>query len=137
MKRLVVDGSVAVSWFLEDENSEYARKVRAKIPDTEIVSVPNHWMLEVVNALMVAERRKRIAPASVNHAVGILRQLPIHSDSETDEHAGQQTLELARQHTLSIYDAAYLELALRLGAFLASLDEPLKAAASKRGVPLA
>jgi predicted nucleic acid-binding protein len=137
MSRLVIDGSVAVSWFLQDENSDYARQVRAKIPDAELVRVPNHWTLEVVNALLMAERRKRIAPAAVNHAVGILRQLPIHADAETDRQAGQQTLELARQHTLSIYDAAYLELALRLGASLASLDEPLKTAARKRGVRLA
>jgi predicted nucleic acid-binding protein len=137
MSRLVIDGSVAVSWFLQDENSDYARQVRAKIPDAELVRVPNHWTLEVVNALLMAERRKRIAPATVNHAVGILRQLPIHADAETDRQAGQQTLELARQHTLSIYDAAYLELALRLGASLASLDQPLKTAARKRGVRLA
>jgi predicted nucleic acid-binding protein len=137
MRRLVIDGSVAVNWFLEDERSEYAREVRARIPDAELVSVPSHWMLEVVNALLMAERRKRIAPAAVSHAAGILRQLPIRTDSETDPQAGRQTLELARQHTLSIYDAAYLELALRLGACLASLDQSLNAAAKKRGVVLA
>jgi len=136
VKRLVLDGSVAVSWFLQDEHSDYGRAVRAKIPDIELVSVPAHWMLEVVNALLTAERRKRIAPADVHHATGILRQLPIRTDTETDAQAGQQTLELARQHTLSIYDAAYLELALRLGARLATLDQPLKTAAQQRGVPL-
>jgi len=136
--RLIIDGSVAVNWFLQDEaeQSEYAQDVRNKISGAEMVSVPAHWMLEVVNALLVAERRKRIAAAAVNHAVGILRQLPIRSDSETDQQAGMQTLELARQHMLSIYDAAYLELALRIGASLASLDYALKAAARKRGVPL-
>jgi predicted nucleic acid-binding protein len=137
VKRLVIDGSVAVSWFLEDEHSQYAKDVRARIPDSELVCVPGHWMLEVVNALLVAQRRKRIAAAAVNHAAGILRQMPIRSDPETRDQAGGQTLELARQHALSIYDAAYLELALRLGAALASLDRPLLAAASKRGVRLA
>jgi predicted nucleic acid-binding protein len=137
VKRLVIDGSVAVSWFLEDENSQYAKEVRSKIPDSELICVPTHWMLEVINALLVAERRKRIAAAAVNHAAGILRQMPIRFDPETHDQAGGQTLELARQHSLSIYDAAYLELALRLGAVLASLDEPLKAAAAKRGVRLA
>jgi predicted nucleic acid-binding protein len=136
MTRLVIDGSVAVSWFLEDEHSEYAKEVRGKIPDAELVCVPAHWMLEVINALLVAERWKRIAPAAVNHAAGILRQMPVRFDPETQNAAGGQTLELARQHTLSIYDAAYLELALRIGAALASLDEPLKAAAEKRGVRL-
>jgi predicted nucleic acid-binding protein len=137
VKRLVIDGSVAVSWFLNDEHSPYAQEVRGRIPDAELVCVPNHWMLEVVNALLVAERRKRIAAAAVSHAAAILRQMPIRSDPETHDQAGGQTLELARQHSLSIYDAAYLELALRLGAALASLDKPLMAAAVKRGVPLA
>lgn len=136
MKRMVLDGSVAVSWFLEDETSPYGTEVRGLIPDAELVSVPAHWMLEVTNALLMAERRKRIAAAPVNHAVGILRQMPIRVDTETDDQAGRQTLELARQHALTIYDAAYLELALRLGAALASLDEPLKTAAKKRGVKL-
>jgi predicted nucleic acid-binding protein len=137
VKRLVIDGSVAVSWFLQDEHAPYAKEVRARIPDSDIVCVPAHWMLEVVNALLVAERRKRIAAADVNHAASILRQMPIRSDPETSDQTGGQTLELARQHSLSIYDAAYLELALRLGAALASLDEPLKAAAVKRGVRMA
>ena len=136
MTRLVIDGSVAVSWFLEEEHSEYAKEVRGKIPDSELVCVPTHWMLEVINALLLAERRQRIAPAAVNHAAGILRQLPIRSDPATPNEAGGQTLELARQHALSVYDAACLELALRTGAALASLDEPLKAAAQKRGVRL-
>jgi predicted nucleic acid-binding protein len=137
MTRLVIDGSVAVSWFLEDEHSEYGKEVRSKIPQAELVCVPAHWMLEVINALLVAERRKRIAAAAVDHAAGILRQMPIRTDPESHDKAGGQTLELARQHTLPIYDAAYLELALRIGAVLASLDEPLKAAAQKRGVRLA
>lgn len=136
MSRLVVDGSVAVSWFLLDEESEYGQCVRARIIEAELVCAPSHWMLEVVNALLVAERRRRIATGAVNHAVGILRQLPIQMDAETFSQAGLQTLELARGHALSIYDAAYLELALRLGADLASLDEPLKAAARQRGVHL-
>jgi predicted nucleic acid-binding protein len=114
VKRLVIDRSVAVSWFLEDEHSAYAKDVRGKIPAAEIVCVPAHWMLEVVNALLVAERRKRIAAAAVSHAAGILRQMPIRSDTETDAQAGGQTLELARQYALSIYDAAYLELAVAL-----------------------
>jgi predicted nucleic acid-binding protein len=137
MKRLVLDASVAVSWFLEDEHSLYAKEVRGRIPDAELVCVPTHWMLEVINALLAAERRKRIAAAAVNHAAGILRQMPISSDPVTGDEAGGQTLELARQHALSIYDAAYLELALRLGAALASFDGSLKAAAVKRGIRLA
>ncbi len=136
MSRIVIDGSVAVGWFLEDEMSEYAMAVQSKIPHAESVSVPFHWMLEVTNALLMAERRKRTTPAKVNHAVGILRRMEIRMDSETNLQT-EQTLELSRQHALSIYDAAYLELALRLGARLATLDEALKVAAKRRGVLLA
>jgi predicted nucleic acid-binding protein len=88
MRRLVMDASVAVSWFLEDGNSEFAKEVRGAIPDCELVCVPAHWMLEVVNALLMAERRKRIAAAAVNHATGLLRQLPVRFDPQTHDQAG-------------------------------------------------
>ena len=138
MSVLVIDGSVVVNWFLQDEpaQSAYAQKVRLKIPQVQTLSVPPHWMLEVVNALLVAERRKRIPAAAVDHALGVLRQIPVRYDSDSSSAVITQTLELARQNMLSIYDAAYLELALRLGASLATLDEPLKAAAKRRGVKI-
>ena len=68
--------------------------------------------------------------------MSLFTQLPVLVDPETSEHASAETLALARQHTLSVYDAAYLELALRRGATLATLDGPLRAVAQKIGVPL-
>jgi predicted nucleic acid-binding protein len=131
---MVIDASVTVSWFLQDERSEGALAARDEMAQAEIVFVPAHWKLEVANALLVAERKKRISPAAVDHSMGILRKLPIQLDQETDRQAGDRTLELARLHALSIYDAAYLELALRTGSALATLDEQLRTAAVKRQV---
>jgi predicted nucleic acid-binding protein len=82
----------------------------------------------------MAERRKRLDATGVAQAVALFTQLPVTVDPETSDRAGSETLALARQHTLSVYDAAYLELALRRGASLASLDGPLRFIAKKIGV---
>jgi predicted nucleic acid-binding protein len=92
--------------------------------------------LEVANALLVAERRKRISQRDSAAAWAALQKLPIEADAETGERAGRDILALARHRELSIYDASYLELAVRLGTALASLDEPLRAAARRLRVPL-
>ena len=72
----------------------------------------------------------------IAQAVALFTRIPVVVDSETNEHASAETLSLARQHTLSVYDAAYLELARRQGAALASLDGPLRVAAGKLKVSL-
>jgi predicted nucleic acid-binding protein len=102
----------------------------------DAVWVPAHWRLEVCNALWMAERRKRLDAAGVAQAVALFTQLPVVIDAETNSRAGSEILALGRQHTISIYDAAYLELALRRGAALGSLDEPLRAVAKTLGVTL-
>lgn len=84
----------------------------------------------------MAERRKRLDAAGVAQAVALFTQLPVMIDAETNPRAGSDILALARQHTISVYDAAYLELALRRGAALGSLDEPLRKVAKTLGVPL-
>jgi predicted nucleic acid-binding protein len=90
--------------------------------------VPALWHLEVANALLVGERRKRTTAAKVSHFLTLLSALPITVDEETATRAWSDTLSLARTHGLSAYDAAYLELAVRQGLPLATLDEPLRAA---------
>jgi len=84
----------------------------------------------------MAERRKRLDATGVAQAVALFMQLPVLVDPETSDRAGSETLALARQHTLSVYDAAYLELALRRGASLASLDAALRAVVKGLGVPI-
>ena len=136
MSRLVVDASMTLSWLLPDEQSALSLAVRDELLKAESVWVPAHWRLEVCNSLWMAERRKRLDATGIAQAVSLFTQLPAVVDQETNGRAGGETLALARQHMLSVYDAAYLELALRRGASLASLDEPLRAVAKKLGVPL-
>jgi predicted nucleic acid-binding protein len=136
MNKLVLDGSLALSWFLADEATDAGQAVRRQIEGGARVRVPAIWALEVANALLVAERRKRISQADVTAALAALQKLPIVTDTETWQRAGSDILALARQHLLSVYDAAYLELAMREAAVLASMDEPLRAVARKLQVSL-
>jgi predicted nucleic acid-binding protein len=136
MSHLVLDASMALSWLLPDEASDAAIAVQSYLAKADGVWVAAHWRLEVANSLCMAERRKRLDAAGIAQAVALFTQLPVVVDPETNEHASAETLSLARQHTLSVYDAAYLELALRRGAALASFDGPLRLVAKKLGVAL-
>jgi predicted nucleic acid-binding protein len=98
--------------------------------------VPTLWPLEVANALLVGARRQRTTTAKVTQFLTLLRSLPITVDDETTGRAWQETLHLARAHNLSVYDAAYLELAVRRARPLASLDRRMRAAAAALGVTL-
>ena len=129
----VLDGSVTVSWFFEDEADAYAESVEDALA-AAVAVVPSLWALEVANALLVGERRKRTTEAKVTQFLSLLKSLPIEIDDETLARAWQETLHLARAHNLSVYDAAYLELAVRHALPLATLDDKLKAAATAVGV---
>jgi predicted nucleic acid-binding protein len=129
----VLDCSLTVAWFFEDEANAYAQAVEDSLV-TWSALVPSLWPLEVANALLVGERRKRATEAKVTTFLGLLKTLPITTDDETASRAWLESIHLARTHLLSVYDAAYLELALRHGLPLATLDDKLKAAADTAGV---
>jgi predicted nucleic acid-binding protein len=130
----VLDGSVTLVWGFEDEADAYAAAILDRMPDLQAF-VPTVWPLEVANALLVGERRRRITPADAARFLAILGTFPITVDDETVTHAWHETTHLARAHGLSAYDAAYLELAIRRGLPLATLDDKLKVAAIAVGVP--
>jgi predicted nucleic acid-binding protein len=130
----VVDCSVTLAWCLPDEKAPYPQAVLDSLARAGAV-VPSLWHLEVGNGLLVGERRKRSTEADTMKWLTFLKSLPIVVDDETVSRAWSDVLHLARAHGLSTYDAAYLELALRRGLPLASLDGPLKAAAKAAGVP--
>jgi predicted nucleic acid-binding protein len=130
----VVDCSVTLAWCFHDEKDPYADAVAAGFPAVQAF-VPSLWPLEVANALLMGERRKRSTQADTASWLAFLNSLPISVDDETTTRAWGDTLNLARSHNLSAYDAAYLELALRRGLPLATLDNRLKAVAGAVGVP--
>ena len=131
----VLVSSVTLVWGFTDENDAYATAILDKMPDLQAY-VPNLWPLEVANALLVGERRGRTTPADAAHFLAILGTFPIAVDDETAARAWVETMHLARAHNLSSYDASYLELAMRLGLPIATLDDKLKAAAKVVGVKL-
>jgi predicted nucleic acid-binding protein len=132
-REFVLDCSVTMAWYFKDEASPYANAVRKALSQDRAV-VPALWPLEIANILVLGERRQRSTPAEASKWLGYLQQLPIQVDEETPVRAWSDILHVARSYQLSAYDAAYLELAIRLGLPLASLDDRLKAAAASAGV---
>lgn len=131
----VLDNSIVMAWSFEDESNDYADAVLDRLATTRAV-VPGLWPLEVANALLMGERRMRSTEAETIKWTGMLVSPPIVIDGETNAHAWSDTLNLARGHNLTAYDAAYLELAIRLGLPLATIDAKLKVAAENVGVTL-
>jgi predicted nucleic acid-binding protein len=129
----VVDSSVAVAWCFPDEQDAYSQAILDALASKKAF-VPYLWHLEVANTLLVGERRKRSTQANTVAWLGFLAHLPITVDEETKLHAFGDITNLGRSQNLSAYDAAYLELAMRRGLPLATLDEKLKAAAKAVGV---
>ena len=130
---LVLDASVALAWCFRDEGGAYPTRVLDSLRHSEAV-VASLWTLEVANGLLVAERRGRITPREVSQVVGHLFALPVVVDPVERRRALTTTHRLARTRNLSTYDAAYLELAIRHGLPLATLDKELREAANAEGV---
>ncbi len=128
----VLDCSVALSWFFADEASDYADGIAAALADSSAV-VPSLWHVEVANCLLVGERRRRCTEAQSNAFLQRLAALPI-SIVVPSPHNWSDIVSVGRQHALSAYDAAYLELAMRRGLPLATLDTKLVAVAKSAGV---
>jgi len=132
---LVLDTSLTLSWYFEDERTPAADALLDRVADQGAM-VPGLWRLEIANGLRTAIRRKRIDEGFRNRAIAQLARLPINVDPDTDRYAWTTTLQLADLFALTPYDAAYIELAQRLVLPLATLDEPLRAAATALGVAL-
>lgn len=128
----VLDASVAACWAFEDEDHPLAARALDRLR-AEPALVPALWWFEVRNVLIVNERRGRLTEAITAAFLRAVARLDIAIDRTPDSAA---VLALARVHRLSVYDAAYLELAQRAGAPLATLDAALARAARGEGVPL-
>jgi predicted nucleic acid-binding protein len=128
--RFVVDNSVVMAWCFQNGGNRYAEEVLESFEAGEAF-VPAIWPLEVGNILLVAERKKRLSQASVVRFLALLSSLPIKVEQETPERMLKEIVSLARAHELSTYDASYLDLAMRLGLPIATLDASLARAAKK------
>jgi predicted nucleic acid-binding protein len=120
----VTDNSVIMSWCFKDEGNQYADLVLDRLSGATAVE-PSIWPLEVITVLLVAERRKRISEADSVRFITLLSQLPIVVEYEKTEQIMKDLLPLARIHHLSSYDASYLDLAMRKGVPMATLDNRL------------
>ena len=133
MTALVLDSSIALCWCFEDEATDGTRQLLDTLR-ADAAAVPNLWHVEIANVLALAERRRRITAADAAQFIALLDELEIDVDEETRNRAFTRILDLARQQRLTAYDAAYLELAMRLGVPLASKDRDLCDAAERVGV---
>ena len=128
MTGFVLDASVALAWCFDDESTPAAWALLDRLR-TAPAHVPALWALEIGNILLGAERRRRITQARAVEFLGILDELDIRVDPDMPGRAFRDVLPLAREQRLTIYDASYLELAMRLGLPLVSKDTALIRAA--------
>ncbi len=135
MTAFVLDASVTLAWCFADEATPATDDPLDRLTD-EAAIAPALWPLEVANALAMAERRERMSGAALTRSVNLLQQLAVGIDDAAHQRAFGDLLSLARRERLTVYDAAYLELALRLGVPLASKDAKLRNAAARLGVAL-
>ena len=135
-RSFVADASVAVGWVHPAQATSQTAAMLDAIADGAILEVPALWPLEVANALMVLVRRRKLNEDERQSALGWLRGLRVRLDHEAAALALSRLSELAAAHDLSVYDAAYLELAQRRTLVLGCKDGPLRKAAKRAGIDL-
>jgi len=131
----VVDCSVAMAWLFHVEATPKTAALLNRLA-TETALVPDWWFVEITNVLAMAERKSRITPAQSDAFIADLSKLGIERDGEAPNRAFTHLLTLCRTHRLTSYDAIYLDLAIRRGLPLATLDEDLRKIAKKLGLTL-
>lgn len=134
-QNFVLDCSVTMTWCFSDEATHYTRAVRDSLIEVTAV-VPSLWPLEIANVLWGAECKKRISQLQSTRFLDMLESCPIIIDDAAPRLARTSILELARIHTITVYDAAYLELAIREQLPLATLDKLLLQAAKTEHIAL-
>jgi predicted nucleic acid-binding protein len=130
---VVIDGTVALAWCLGDETSGQADLVLSLLATTR-AAVPSHWELEVVQGLMAAERRGHIDSGDLDRLIGLMAALPVDIEPPGRSEALRVTQRLAKRHTLTPFEASYIELALRRAFQLVTMDPAVAQAARLEGV---
>jgi predicted nucleic acid-binding protein len=132
----VLDASVTMAWCFAVQSDDYCKSVLRALGDHR-ATAPGIWLLEIVNSLIVAERRRRLLAEQSNQFLERLWELPIDVESTVSTPLwSREIVSLARANKLSSYDAAYLEIACRKSLPLATRDIALRGAASRSGVAL-
>ena len=131
MTALVIDSSIAAAWCFSDERTDYTNGVLRAVSNSFEAFAPRLWAYEMRNSVLMGFRRKRISRDDAQEFLDSLRDLPIRL---SDPVSYDDVFALAERHSLTVYDAAYVELALREGLPLATLDRPMSSAALKAGV---
>jgi predicted nucleic acid-binding protein len=136
MAAYVIDASATLPWCFADEATSATNAVLSGLRAGDEAIVPAHWPLEVANALMIAVRRKRISRDDAHQFLLDLEFLPIRVETTTKNRVRAGVFPMAQNYGLTVYDAAYLELAIRERISLTTLDFELRKAAADAGVPL-
>jgi predicted nucleic acid-binding protein len=133
MSRIVIDASSTLAWLFDEDDG--ASRVKSVLETSGLVA-PWLWRLEVTNAILVRERRKALTEAQASRLLQLIDELTIDLIGEPTTRTATGLAQIARPHQLSAYDATYLDLAIRLGLPLFTLDNNLRAAAKRAGVAL-
>lgn len=136
MSRFVVDASVALCWYFEEQRTAYTEAVFDCLARGDEALVPALWPLEIVNSLIAAVRQKGISAAQFETFLQDLTDLPVAVDTAGLKRVYSSIARLSQRYQLSSYDAAYLDLAVAEDLPLATLDNNLRAAAKRAGVEL-
>jgi len=133
LKAAVVDNSVVLSWVFEDEHNKKSKKILKDISIRQAY-VPSLWSYELANALFIAERKGRIKEADSRVFIDSLKNLPISIEKNTYENITKDILSISREHQITVYDASYVELAMRKNLGIFSFDKLLNKVCQKVGV---
>jgi predicted nucleic acid-binding protein len=132
----VIDASVTLPWCFEDERTYFTESLLNRIRAYETAMVPSHWPAEILNSLVQAKKRGRVAEDILQRFLRDLNSFPILIDDKQTLIVWERIRALSETHRLTAYDAAYLELAQRHGLPLGTLDQDLQNAARTEKVPL-
>jgi predicted nucleic acid-binding protein len=132
----VSDASATLPWRFADESTAWTEALLDRAQAGEEIFVPSHWPLEVANGLLMAQRRGRVTSEQIHEFIEDLAALPIKLQPPSEPAQWPAILALAHQYRLTVYDAAYLELAKRSALPLATLDGDVRAAAKAEGLAL-
>lgn len=136
MALFIVDASASLPWCFEDEATTWTDELLDRLKTEDRIVVPAHWLMEMTNGMLTAVRRKRVAIERVHAFLDAITALPITVEAALKPAQAQSILALSEKHGLTVYDAIYLDLAIRRGLPLATLDSALRKAAHRETVLL-